>query len=147
MDDKTEVIARIRAFNRFYTVMLGMLDRNFLSSPYSVTETRTLFEISAHAPCSANFLTETLHVDKSYISRILKSFQRQGLVTKCVSPTDGRAYLIQLTDQGQHEVEQLIQSTNCQIGVLIQALNENQCRELCHAMDTITKYLSGSIDE
>lgn len=145
MDTRAAVIERIRAFNRFYTVMLGMLDRNFLSSPYSVTETRTLFEINAHAPCGANFLTETLHVDKSYISRILKTFERQGLVTKCVSPTDGRAFLIRLTDQGQAQVEQLIRSTNHQISAMIQGLDEAQCEQLCQAMETITKYLSADL--
>ena len=142
MDERADVIARIREFNRFYTVMLGMLNQNFLSSPYSVTETRALFEISVHTPCGAGDLTQALHIDKSYTSRMLKTFARNGLITKCPSPSDGRALLVQLTDRGRAEVDQLIQRTNQQLGALIEPLSASQCQELCQAMDTITKYLS-----
>lgn len=142
MDERAAVVDRMREFNRFYTVMLGMLNQNFLSSPYSVTETRALFEIGAHTPCGASDLTQVLHIDKSYTSRMLKTFARNGLVTKCPSPSDGRALLVQLTDRGRDEVEQLIQRTNQQLGALIEPLSTSQCQELCQAMDTITKYLS-----
>lgn len=141
MNDKMETVNRIREFNRFYTVMLGMLDRNFLASPYSVTETRILFEINVNDECSANFLTEKLHIDKSYMSRMIKVFEAKNLVTKSVSPEDGRAFIIHLTDRGKEEVRKLIQITNDQIGMMIEPLSMKECREICEAMDTITKYI------
>ena len=45
MTNKQETINQIREFNRFYTVLFGFLNRNYLDSNYSVTETRILFEL------------------------------------------------------------------------------------------------------
>jgi hypothetical protein len=42
----TERIASVRAFNRFYTDLLGILREGLLRTPYSLTEARVLFEIA-----------------------------------------------------------------------------------------------------
>jgi len=39
-------IAAFRAFNRFHTHLIGALDRHLLDSPYSLTESRILYEIA-----------------------------------------------------------------------------------------------------
>ena len=38
-------MAEIRAFNRFYTGVIGVLHQNVLDAPYSLTEVRVLFEL------------------------------------------------------------------------------------------------------
>lgn len=142
MEKQTDVIERIREFNRFYTVVIGMLDRKFLDSGYSVTENRILFELRENEPCNANFLTEKLHIDKSYMSRLLKSFERKGLVTKQTSLEDGRAFLLRLTERGREETARLIGGANRQIEALIAPLGPEERMELCKAMDVITGCLA-----
>lgn len=142
MDKELAVIHRIREFNRFYTVMFGMLNRKFLDSGYSVTESRILFELSLSQTCTANFLAEKLHVDKSYMSRILKAFEEKGLITRQVSPDDGRVFILRLTDRGRQETAGLIDSANKQIKALIAPLSTQDCTELCTAMDLITERLT-----
>ena len=66
MDNRKETIDQIREFNRFYTVLLGFLNRNYLNTEYSVTETRILFELKQNRQMMANDLTDILHLDKSY---------------------------------------------------------------------------------
>ncbi len=78
MDNKTETVYKIREFNRFYTVLLGLLDRNFLNSEYSVTEIRILFELENNDGCSAVDLIEKLYIDKGYLSRLIKGFIVRG---------------------------------------------------------------------
>lgn len=142
MKEKRATVERIREFNRFYTVRIGTLNQKFLDSDYSVTETRILFELITRGVCSASELVEELHVDKGYLSRILKNFLEKGLIQKSVSDRDRRAHLIRLTELGQETTRDLIGRTDRQIGELVSELNEAQCREICMAMDVITQYLS-----
>ena len=38
-------IAQIRLFNRYYTSVIGLLDKHYLNSDFSLTETRIMFEL------------------------------------------------------------------------------------------------------
>ena len=42
----TDRIAAVRAFTRFYTSTLGVLDEGLLHTPYSVAEARVLYELA-----------------------------------------------------------------------------------------------------
>ena len=146
MENKIETIERVREFNRFYTVIIGILNRNFLGTDYSVTETRILFELQSNPKSTANSLIDKLQIDKGYMSRILKSFEKKGFITKQVASEDKRSYLIQLTQKGNDKVDELIKVTNRQIEGLVEPLTTGECNEMIEAMDIITKYLQKTYD-
>lgn len=146
METKERTVNQIREFNRFYTVLQGFLNRNYLNSGYSVTETRILFEIKQNEQISAYRLIEMLHMDKSYISRLIRDFEKKGLITRHPSSEDGRALIIQLTEKGQKEVERLIYITNQKIQELIEPLSTENCNNLCAAMETIIESFHGSAE-
>lgn len=137
MENREETINQIREFNRFYTVLLGFLNRNYLDSGYSVTETRILFELKQNEQISANKLIEMLQLDKSYVSRLIRNFEQKEIVTRHISLNDGRARMIRLTSKGETEVNRLIAITNNKIYELIKPLNPENCNDLCKAMETI----------
>lgn len=141
MNPKVSTLHRIREFNRFYTVLIGSLNRNYLGSEFTVTETRILFELISNDACVAIDLVNLLHIDKSYMSRIIKSFERRGLVEKKVSTDNKRFNIITLTEKGKKTVNELISVTNAQIAAMIEPLTQAQCDEIAAAMDTITEYL------
>lgn len=85
-----EIIYDIRQFNRFYTKVLGLFNNQILDTDCSLTEARILFEISERTECIANNLVQELNIDRSYLSRILRKFEREGLIEKKSSPIDSR---------------------------------------------------------
>lgn len=139
---ENRIIDRIREFNRFYTTLIGVLNKNFLGSDYSLTETRILFELNLNQNCKANDLVRSLHIDKSYMSRIIKSFEKKGLIEKHSAFDDKRSNIIVLTEYGKEVIHALITATNQQIKELTSALTEEECLSVINAMDTITKHLN-----
>jgi DNA-binding MarR family transcriptional regulator len=97
MVNRDEIVSRIRGFNRFYTNILGLLDMHILNSGYSLTEARILFDLNETERCTANTLSAKLKIDKSYLSRILARFEKNGLISKEVSCDDSRFNFILLS--------------------------------------------------
>lgn len=142
MEERQEVIDCIRTFNRFYTVLLGFLNQNYLGTGYSVTETRILFEIHQQEGISAKQLCTLLRLDKSYMSRLIRSLEHQGILCRETDPTDRRANCIYLTVQGRTEVAGLIRTTNQEIEHLIGTFDMEVCGQICEAMDLIREKFS-----
>ena len=67
-----EAVRRVRAFNRYYTNLIGVLDRRILRSPWSLTEVRILYEISHNEGTNARRLMRMLSVDEGYLSRTIE---------------------------------------------------------------------------
>lgn len=72
----------IRHFNRFYTVTMGLLNSSYFDTEYSLAEIRILFEIHLRKICIQNDIVKDLHIDKGYLSRIIKNFCKNGLIEK-----------------------------------------------------------------
>ncbi|MDO5345749.1 MAG: MarR family winged helix-turn-helix transcriptional regulator [Lachnospiraceae bacterium] len=136
-----KLINEIRKFNRFYTVNMGFLDSSYLDSNYSIAETRILFEIKVHGTCIQSDIVKTLHIDKSYLSRLVQRFCKKGLVEKIKSNDDKRMTKITLTERGIEETERLIALTNKQIESQIKELDFDECDKLCNALNTIISIL------
>ncbi len=141
MDMYDDVCNKIRAFNRFYTVQMELLSSSYLGSDYSVTETRVLFEIKNHSGCLQSDIVKTLHIDKSYLSRIIRRFSAKGFVEKSKCGGDKRAEKLTLTELGNAETENLIALTNTRITSQVSGLDRGECDALSAALDTVISIL------
>lgn len=137
--DKT--VKEIRNFNRFYSASMDFLNLDYLDTAYSLVESRILFEIKIHEKCIQKDIATNLNIDKSYLSRILKRFDKNGLVEKAKSDEDQRATYISLTEKGNEETEKLIELTNNQIKAKIDKLTFDECNELCNAINIVISLL------
>ncbi|MCD7822812.1 MAG: MarR family winged helix-turn-helix transcriptional regulator [Oscillospiraceae bacterium] len=137
MDNRNELCQKIREFNRFYTVQMGFLNSGYLGSSYSITETRILFELKTHAECTQSDIVKKLHIDKSYLSRIIKKFAQKGLVEKSKFDGDKRAEILSLTALGNSETDHLIELANERISSQISSLNSEDCDILFSSLETI----------
>eukprot|EP01133_Synstelium_polycarpum_P002701 gene2701-3120_t len=143
MQDKQKkaAIQQIRKFNRFYTDLIGLLNQHFLSSTYSLVEGRILFEISSAGSIQASQIMASMHIDKSYLSRLLKKLEMEQLIIRRPSMADARAIEILLTEKGQAEFEILNQKSEKQISNLLEKISPEKSKELASHMTAITYIL------
>ena len=141
MKREQEVIEKIRSFNRFYTDIIGLLDKHFLDSPFSLTEGRVLYEVQHTEDCTAKKIRENIRIDEGYLSRILNTFRKKGLITKSLSSDDKRLHIIKLTEKGQKEFASLNEHSDQLISRLIEKLSEEECQELLSITERIRHLL------
>ncbi len=139
--NRAETVEKIREFNRFYMPIMDLLDSCYLDSEYSVTEVRVLYEICGNKNCTANLIVGKLHIDKSYLSRILKKFEMDGVLAKKASAEDTRSIELSLTEKGISRTEELVKRANIEILKLLEKLSDTECRKIEAAIDTITKII------
>jgi DNA-binding MarR family transcriptional regulator/GNAT superfamily N-acetyltransferase len=134
-------VTQVRAFNRFYTNVIGVLHDMYLDTPYTLTESRLLYEIAKHGTVEVSWLRQALDIDAGYLSRVLSRFESEGLVTRQRSATDARRQEISATDAGRGAVAQLDERAAVQIGELLGGVD---CGRLLDAMRVITEVLGPS---
>lgn len=62
--------------------------------------------ISRHGPLRITALAAATRLDTSTVSRHVAQFERAGLVDRTPDPADGRAQLVGISADGQHELDQ-----------------------------------------
>ena len=82
MSTETATVQQVRAFNRFYTRIIGVLDAGLAGTPHTLTEARVLFELADRDGAEAGDLRRDLGLDAGYLSRILGRFDERGLVER-----------------------------------------------------------------
>ncbi len=138
---ENQAIVAIRAFNRFYTNVIGVVDRHILESPYSLTEVRILWEID-HAPgTNARAIREKLSVDEGYLSRTISRLVEKGLVRKRRSPADARVFELSLSAKGRRIFSGLNRKAGEEIAELVGPLAAKEVRELVAHMERIREIL------
>src|SRR5215204_4815198 len=94
-NDFNRRVGAVRRFNRFWIRQIGVLREGYLESSFSLTEVRVLYELAHREETTASELGEELGLDAGYLSRILRGFEKHGLIHKRPSEADGRRPLAQ----------------------------------------------------
>jgi DNA-binding MarR family transcriptional regulator/N-acetylglutamate synthase-like GNAT family acetyltransferase len=134
-------IDAVRAFNRFYTKKIGLLQRGLLDSPHSLTEVRVLYEIANHKNLTATDLIDSLGIDRGYLSRILRSFEQDGMVKRKRSKGDRRSSLVRLTARGRAVFSGLDKRQSDQVAQLLESIPVEAQNDLVGSMRGIEQLL------
>jgi DNA-binding MarR family transcriptional regulator len=138
---KDSIISEMRSFNRWYTAFIGVLNRKWMNGELTLPETRVLQAISMQEGITAGEIVLLLHIDKSYLSKIVLRFQRQRLLTKKASASDGRSQELYLTAAGRKVFEKHNQATNQFVRQQLEPLPAADCEELVRCMRRIREIL------
>jgi len=136
-------VRAVRAFNRFYTQRIGVLQRGMLRSPYSLAEVRVLYELAHGTDLTATDLQRLLGLDPGYLSRMLRSFDRGGMVSRDRSKKDGRQSFIRLTAKGRRVFSGLDARQSGEVGKMLQVLSQGGRQNLIASMRAIQSVLAG----
>jgi DNA-binding MarR family transcriptional regulator/GNAT superfamily N-acetyltransferase len=137
-------ISAVRAFNRFYTRKLGVLDQQLLKSPFSLSEARVLYELAHREDASAKEIGTELGLDPGYLSRIVQNFDESGLISRKPLPSDRRQYRLSLTARGRQAFARLDRSSYDDVAAMLGRLARGDGQRLVEAMAAIERLLGAS---
>jgi DNA-binding MarR family transcriptional regulator/GNAT superfamily N-acetyltransferase len=138
-------IAAVRRFNRFYTRQIGVLRKNFLDSPYSLGKARVLYEIASGEAPTASAIGRALDLDAGYLSRVLRNFERGGLIHRTPSPSDARQSHLALSPRGRRAFAPLERRSQGDTAAMLQKLAPADQARLIEAMNTIETLVGGEM--
>jgi len=138
-------IAAVRRFNRFYTRQIGVLRKNYLDSPYSLGEMRVLYELAqadklGGAP-TASDIGRALDLDAGYLSRVLRKFEKAGLISRKISREDARQSHLALTARGAKVFAPFEKRSQDFVGAMLSKIKADEQSSLVAAMETIETLL------
>ena len=135
------LIAKVREFNRLYMPAMKLLGNHYLGSEYSVTEARVFFEIYENEGCNSAHIAGVMNIDKSYLSKILSSHERNGYIKKAPSATDRRSADLFLTEKGREKAREFIRNSDNEIGGILNHLSAGERRQMYDALETVMDLL------
>jgi len=132
----------VRRFNRFYTRRIGALRSGLVGSPYPLPEARLIYELGRRRRCTATELRTELDLDAGYLSRMLGSLGRRGLVRAERSPEDARARLLTLTARGREAFALLDRRSRDEVSAMLRSIAAPDRDRLVGAMRTVQSLLT-----
>jgi DNA-binding MarR family transcriptional regulator/GNAT superfamily N-acetyltransferase len=141
LTDSDGEIGAVRAFNRFYTRKLGVLDQHLSKSPFSLSEARVLYELAHRDDATAKDIGSELGLDGGYLSRIVQNFDESGLIVRKPLASDRRHYHLSLTAKGRQAFARLNKSSHDEVAAMLAPLSPDDSKRLTDAMATIAQLL------
>jgi DNA-binding MarR family transcriptional regulator len=143
MSPQQQEIARVRSFNRLVTRQVGALNDRYLGGR-PLGESRVLFEIGTDGATPRDVRVR-LGLDSGYLSRMIRSLQRDGLVEETPDPRDGRTKRLRLTRAGRAEKRKLDKASNELAAATLAPLTGDQRERLLRAQDEVRRLLAASM--
>jgi DNA-binding MarR family transcriptional regulator/GNAT superfamily N-acetyltransferase len=140
------LIEQVRRFNRAVTQRAGALDDAFLARGRSLGQARVLWEIGPDGR-DVRDLRARLDLDSGYLSRLLRSLERDGLITVEVNEADARLRTARLTAAGRAERVELDRRSDQAAASLLDPLTDQQRGRLVGAMAEVERLLAASAIE
>jgi DNA-binding MarR family transcriptional regulator/N-acetylglutamate synthase-like GNAT family acetyltransferase len=133
-------VRALRAFNRFYSRRVGILEP-YLDSEFSLTEVRVLYELAHRDQPAPAEIGRELGLDAAYLGRILKRFEARGWLERAPSPADARQSLLRLTADGHAAFGPLQQRSRDEAARLLAPLTPAARARLLASLATVRELL------
>jgi DNA-binding MarR family transcriptional regulator/predicted GNAT family N-acyltransferase len=139
-----ELVEHVRRFNRTVTQRVGVLNDGYLGRDRPLGESRVLWEVGAEGR-DIRSLRAALDLDSGYLSRMIGSLERAGLVTVGPKPSDRRVRFVRLTKAGARERAWLDRKSDELAASFLTPLNDLQRKKLTTAMADVERLLTAGL--
>jgi len=139
-------IGDVRRFNRVVTQRIGALDDHYLARDRPLGESRVLWEIGDEGR-DVRELRAVLDLDSGYLSRLLRSLERDRLVRVERATGDGRVRVARLTRAGLAERAELDRRSDALAAAMLEPLGGTQRTRLVEAMGEVERLLTAGLVE
>lgn len=137
----------VRRFNRFYTRRIGVLNRVWGQSHFSLAECRVLYELAHRQQPTAGELSKELRLDPGYLSRLLRRLEKQGLIERQAAPGDARQSHLRLSRRGRDTFAELDARSHDEVAALLAELPQPGRDHVVLSMGRIERLLGGAPPE
>jgi DNA-binding MarR family transcriptional regulator/GNAT superfamily N-acetyltransferase len=139
-----DATAQVRAFNRVVTRRIGALQAEYLSRGRPMGASRALWEIAAGHD-DMRSLRARMDLDAGYLTRLVQSLERDGLVEVEPHPDDRRVRSLRLTGTGERELAELDRASDDLAESMLAHLSSSQRERLVGAMGEVERLLTAGL--
>jgi DNA-binding MarR family transcriptional regulator len=139
----SQEIAQVRSFNRLVTRQIGALNDRYLGRR-PLGEGRVLYEIGTDGATPRD-VRARLGLDSGYLSRMVRSLEREGLVEQRPNLADGRTKTLTLTRAGESELAELNRMSDELAASVLEPLSGEQRARLLEAQAEVRRLLAISM--
>jgi DNA-binding MarR family transcriptional regulator/GNAT superfamily N-acetyltransferase len=136
-------IARVRGFNRLITRQVGALNDRYLGRR-PLGELRVLHEVGLDGATPRD-VRARLGLDSGYVSRMIRSLERDGLVEQRPDPADRRTKRLGLTAAGRSELGEIDRISDAMAASVLDPLTAEQRERMLTAQAEVRRLLAISM--
>lgn len=141
-------VAEVRAFNRFYTRIIGLLEEGMHKTPYTLAEARLVHEIGKDGVTTAAQVAARLDMDRGQMSRLMLRLTDYGLIAQLPPAGDRRAAPVALTADGRALYHQFNDMSDQAVAeTLLEPVDAFQRQDMVGSMARIQAILAEPGDE
>lgn len=134
-------IPEIRHHARQLVREFNLLNDAVIDTGYNFTQCHVLFELQQHKTLNVNELSDLLRIDKSTVSRVVKSLIDDGLIIAKKNDRDQRQKLLELTAKGQKATDRNNGLADAQVKSALALMNQQEQQTVMDGLALYAKAL------
>lgn len=138
------LVTKVRSASRDLVRELGFMSRTLAGTELSPSAVHAIIEINAAGRLSSKKLSEKLLLEKSTISRLVKSLVDGGEVGEVRSDEDARSKRLYLTARGRKTISGIAKFAEQQVAEAISPLSDPARRDILTGLETYAAALKVS---
>lgn len=143
-DVSNSLVQDIRSASRQLVREFGFLDKTIAGTDLSGSGVHAIMEIGLHPGVTAKELATRLKLEKSTISRLLKSLEIRGDIIQTRSEQDGRVFGLSLTNSGWQTFAEIDTFGDQQARTALSKIRNGSARSIADTLTTYADALSDS---